>query len=49
MYDQILMKILLKKVLMSPVNSAQDLLIDTQIQLKGTLSSIQTHARSYPL
>ena len=34
---------------MSPVNSAQDLLIDTQIQQKGTFNSIQTHARSYPL
>ena len=38
-----------KKILMNPVNSAQNLMIDTQIQLKGTLSSIQTHARSYPL
>ena len=38
------MKILLKKVLVDPVNNTQDPLILTQTQLKVSFSSIQTHA-----
>ena len=41
-----LMKILLKKVLVGLVNSAQDPLSWTQMQLKPSFSSIQTHAKS---
>ena len=43
--DLILMKILLKKVLVSPLNSARDPLILTQTQLKMSFSSIQTYAK----
>ena len=34
---------------MGRINSARDTLIKTQTHLKGTFSSIQTNARSYPL
>ena len=40
------MKILLKKVLVGPVNNAQDPLSWTHTQLKPSFSSIQTHTKS---
>ena len=43
--DPILMKNLLKKVLVEPMNSAQDPLSWMQTQLKPSFSSIQTHAQ----
>ena len=39
------MKILLKKVLVGPVNNARDPLSWTQTQLKPSFSSIQTHTK----
>ena len=44
-WNPILIKILLKKVLVGPVNSAHEPFIQTQTQLNTTFINIQTEAK----